>query len=332
MTEVERLLRVAVVGTGSWWGREHARLFARRTDTELCAIVGRTADKTAARAAEFETTPYTDVHEMLEAEQPDLVSLCLPNEAHFDATLAVIEAEFPLFVEKPLVFDLAEADRLIGAAAERGLFFGINFNHRYATPVQMARTAIDRGDLGQLSFATWRFGGEVGTSAHPDANLIETQCHGFDMVEFLCGPIVDVSAHFFDGAGRGNTSVAIAVTFESGAVGSIVGSYDTSYAYPRTHVVEVNGSAGRVEIEDTVKRFTMCRVGVETYEVWEAGYFNDEGRSFYALFDRHLDDLVPAALAGAKPPIHARAGWRALVLADSCVRSAREQRRIRVGT
>ena len=46
-------------------------------------------------------------------ESPDLVSLCLPNEDHFDTTLRVIEAGFPLLVEKPLVFDLAEADRLL---------------------------------------------------------------------------------------------------------------------------------------------------------------------------------------------------------------------------
>ena len=100
-------LRVAVVGTGEWWGREHARVFSQRPDVELCAIVGRTSDKTVERAAEFETTPYVDLDEMLETERPDLVSLCLPNEGHFDTTLRVIRAGFPLLVEKPLVFDLA---------------------------------------------------------------------------------------------------------------------------------------------------------------------------------------------------------------------------------
>ena len=28
----------------------------------------------------------------------------------------------------------------------------------------------------------------------PHANLIETQCHGFAMLEHLCGPIVSVAA------------------------------------------------------------------------------------------------------------------------------------------
>ena len=127
-------LRVAVVGTGEWWGREHARVFARRADVELCAIVGRSSEKTERRAREFDTTPYVDLDRMLEVESPDLVSLCLPNEDHFATTLRVIEAGHPLLVEKPLVFDLAEADRLLDEAAARDLFFAINFNHRYARP------------------------------------------------------------------------------------------------------------------------------------------------------------------------------------------------------
>lgn len=317
-----RPIRVAVVGTGAWWGREHARVFSAHADCELVAIVGRTPDTTAARAAEFGVAPYTDLTAMLDTEQPELVAVCLPNEGHYETTLAVIEAGYPLLVEKPLVFELAEADHLIEAAQQRKLFFAINFNHRYARPVMLAHRAIAAGELGDLVFATWRFGGEIGSSRHPDANLIETQCHGFDMLEHLCGPIDEVSAHFYDRGTRGNTSMAISLTFRNGAVGSLVGSYDTSYAYPDTHLLEINGSAGRVVVHDTVKRFVQSAVGDELARTWEAGYFNDDDRRFYALFERHLDDIVRAFRSGEDPPIHARAGRRALELADACRRSA----------
>ena len=321
-------LRVAVVGTGEWWGREHARVFSRRADVELCAIVGRSHAKAAQRAGEFATTPYVDLDAMLEAERPDLVSLCLPNEGHYDTTMRVIEAGYPLLVEKPLVFDLGEADRLLAAAADRDLFFAINFNHRYARPVEMARDAIASGALGQITFATWRFGGEAGTSTNAYANLIETQCHGFDMLEHLCGPIAAVSAHMNDPVGQGLTTIAVALTFVSGAVGALAGTYDSSYAYPDTHYVEVNGTAGRVQVVDTVKRFTRSISGSETREVWEAGYFNDPDRDFHHLFERHLDDLIPALRAGDEPPIHARAGRRALELAVACIRSFEESRQV----
>ncbi len=323
-------LRVAVVGTGAWWGREHARVFSERSDTDLVAIVGRTPERVQARAQEFRARPYTSLAAMLDAEQPDLVSLCLPNEEHFDTTLEVIRAGVPLLVEKPLVFEPWQAEYLLVEAAKRDLFFAINFNHRYAVPVQMAAAAIRAGELGDIVFATWRFGGEPGTSDHPYANLIETQCHGFDMLEHLCGPITSVAAQVTDLTERGFSTLAVALGFGNGAVGSLVGSYDSSYAYPRTHALEVNGTQGRILVDDTVKRFTQSRTGDPTSRVWEAAYFDDRGRDFSAMFETHLDSLLPALRAGEQPPVHARAGKRALDLATAVIASAEERRHIGV--
>jgi myo-inositol 2-dehydrogenase/D-chiro-inositol 1-dehydrogenase len=312
--------RVAIVGTGRW-GWQHARVFAAHPDVELCGVCGRDAGRAQSRASEFAVRPYTDIGAMIAAEMPDLVTLSLPNQEHFAATMAVIRAGVSLLVEKPLVFDLAEADQLLSAAAARQLFFAINFNHRYAKPVQLARRAIAGGRLGRLIFATWRFGGE-GDSDHAHANLIETQCHGFDQLEFLCGPVAALQAEMTDAAGkRGLTTVAINLRFDGGAVGSMVGSYDSSYAYPGTHRVEINGDRGRLVIDDTVRRFSFNAVGSETAEVWEAGYFNDREREFHRTFDAHADAVLAALRAGGPPPIHAAAGRRALALADAAIRS-----------
>ena len=109
---------------------------------EFCAVCGRTGEKTAARAAEYGVRAYTDIGEMLSREQPDLVSLSLPNEGHFAATLEVIRAGCPLLVEKPLVFNPAEADALIEEAARRGLFFAINFK----PPLRPAGAESQSGD------------------------------------------------------------------------------------------------------------------------------------------------------------------------------------------
>jgi len=324
-------LKVAVVGAGGW-GEQHARVFWTRRDTDLVAIVGRTPEKTAARAAAYETTAYTDIDQMLDTEHPDLVTVVLPNEGHFGPTLHLIERGVPLLVEKPLVFDLAEADRLLEEAAKRNLFFAINLNHRYAEPVKRAKALIAAGDIGDVVFATWRFGGEpnFGTSRH--ANLIETQCHGFDMLEHLCGPISSVMAQMTDKTNPGGpyTTMAVALEFQSHAVGSLVGTYDSSYAYPGTQVIEVNGTTGRLLIEDTVARLVVSKTGDEVRQVWEAGYFNDEARTFAYTFDRHVEDVLAALRAGAEPPIHARAGRRALALAMGCIESFEQGRKVTV--
>lgn len=274
-------LRVAVVGAGGW-GRQHARIFAGRADCELVAIAARTSRSASARAEEFGTAAYTDLEAMLSETGPDLVAVCLPNEGHYEPTRLLIDAGADLLVEKPLVFDLAEADDLLRRAEDRGTFFAINFNHRYAEPVQRLHRAIGAGELGELVFLTWRFGGSAnhGTSRH--ANLIETQCHGFDLLEQLGGPIVSVSAQFTDRTYGDYSTVALALRFESGAVGTMLGSYDSSYAYPDSQLIEVNGTTGRATVHDTVRRLTLSTAGDDVTRVWEAGYFDDEARSFHS--------------------------------------------------
>jgi len=322
---MDSTLRIAVIGTGGW-GREHARIFSRRPDTELVAIVGRDSARTAERAAAYRTKPYTDIAEMLAAERPDLVTVCLPNEAHFAPTLELLTAKVPLLVEKPLVFDEVEADALIDAAGDQ--FFAINFNHRFAEPVQRAKAAIEQGVIGDPVFATWRFGGEAnhGTSRH--ANLIETQCHGFDMLEHLVGPIDSVVAQMTDKTYGDWSTVAIALGFANRAVGTMLGSYDSSYAYPDSQLIEVNGTEGRLVIHDTVQGLTIHRAGDEIAQTWQAGYFNDEARYFAGTFDRHVTAVLDALRAGSPPPVHARAGRRALQLAHAAIRSHETGRRI----
>jgi predicted dehydrogenase len=148
------------------------------------------------------------------------------------------------------------------------------------------------------------------------------------MLEFLGGPISSVMAQMTNMTHGSYTSVAIALGFADGAIGSLVGTYDSSYAYPLAQYVEVNGTAGRVVIEDTVKRLTVSRVGDENHEVWEAGYFNDAARDFHQTFDRHVDAMLRALAARREPPVHARAGRRALALAWACIESFETGQRV----
>lgn len=321
-------IKVAIVGTGGW-GRQHARVFSQRPDVDFCAVMGRDRARAEARAGEFGVRAYTDLEAMLQTEQPDLVSVCLPNEGHFGPTLEVIRAGLPLLVEKPLVFERGQADQLLREAEARRLFFAINFNHRYAKPALLAKEAIEAGRLGNLVFATWRFGGEGG-GGHAHANLIETQCHGLDLLEHLCGPIGSVMAEMTDMTGGGFTTVALALRFVNGAVGSLLGSYDSSYAYPGTQRVEVNGTRGRLVMEDTVRRFEFQAAGSETGEQWQAGYFNDRDRAFHSTFDGYLDAMLTSFRAGQPPPVPAQAGRRALAVALAAIQSFETGRRVDV--
>ena len=143
-------LRVAVVGAGGW-GAQHARIFspaarhrARRDRRQ------RRGTQPTARAAEYGTRGYTDIDRMLAAERPRARHR-VPAERSVTSSppCELARTGIPLLVEKPLVFDLGEADRLLGSGRGiRSTFFAINFNHRYAEPVVRAKAAIDAGSSG----------------------------------------------------------------------------------------------------------------------------------------------------------------------------------------
>ncbi|MCH2373663.1 MAG: Gfo/Idh/MocA family oxidoreductase [Planctomycetes bacterium] len=323
--------KVAVVGTGVW-GYEHARAFNANPYTQLLAICGRNKERAQKRAGEFGVKAYTSVEQMIDAERPDLVSLSLPDLTHYETTLRVLKAGVSALVEKPFVFDLAEARSLLEEAKSRDLFFAINFNHRYSEPFLRAKRLIDESKVGEITFASWRFGGNHDyTFDHPHAHLIETECHGIDALLHLVGPIESVSAQMTDKTGKkGYTTIVVALKFANGAVGSLVGSYDTSYAYPGAHVCEVNGTRGRVLVEDTVKKLTFNRIDDPVSQVWQSGYFDDEARYFAGTHDRHVADLVRCFRQGMPPPIPAQRGYEVLRVCHAAIRAFEERRTVAV--
>lgn len=324
--------KVAVIGAGGW-GRTHARAYDQNPDTVLCSITGRSLERTRSRAQEFHTAYYTDIDEMLEKEKPEFVSICLPGTDTYETTMKVIQAGIPLFVEKPLAYKLEEAESLIREAKKRNLFFGIDFNHRFGTPSRLAKRAAESGRLGNIHYALWRFshGWSAGLMPHPQTNLIEAQCHGFNFLETFCGPIQSVMAEMTDQGDRnGYSTIILTLKFKSGALGSLIGSFDASDAYPMAQLIEFNGTGGRILIEDSVRRYTFQEKDNPLAETWEAGFFQDEEHAFACNTDRLINETMKAFREGKQPPVHAKEGLRALRLAYCAVESFEKGIRVEV--
>ena len=319
-------IKVALIGTGNW-SLQHCRVLTQHSQVEFCGILGRNKERTKRRAKLFDVPYYLDLKELIKYQKPDLINISLPNEHHFDLTMQVIKSSCHLFVEKPLVFKMNEANKLINEAKKRKLFFGINFNWRYSTPIRKAIKTIKENKLGDINFITWRFGG-TGGGGDPFGNIIETQCHGFDMLEYLNGPIKSVHSFMTNKTKNGFSTFVISMIFKNQAVGSLIGSYDTSYAYPNTHYLEINGSKGRILIEDQVRKFTFNKKENETAEVWQSGFFNDYEREFHRTFDEHYNGVINNFIKKKSPPIHANAGKRVLELALASIKSFKNNKTV----
>lgn len=328
---MDHQIRVAIIGAGGW-GYQHARAFAARKDTRVVAFAGRTEERTRRRAEEFSAGYYTDIQEMLDREKPGLVSLCLPAQHTFEATMQVIRAGFPLFVEKPLAYDLQEAKTLIREAQKRDLFFAIDLEQRYSIPCLKAAEAIRNGKMGKPVYAHWRFGhGWDGKMTHPHTNLIEAQCHGINLLESLCGRINSVMAEMTGNGGRDSFSTfVLSLRFTNGAVGSFLATMDANEHNRLSQMIEIGGTDGRILIEDNVRRYSFQPTASDTEEVWQAGFFEDSLRSFNQNLDRYLDDMLPALKEGKEPPVPASEGLRALEIAYAAIESFETGRRVNV--
>jgi predicted dehydrogenase len=106
-------LRVGIAGCGAVAQRHH--LPALRAARGLQAVCAFDADPVAAAALGLPVA--TSLDELI--ERVDLVAVCTPPETHADVAVAALDANRGVLVEKPLAMTLADADRILAAAAGR---------------------------------------------------------------------------------------------------------------------------------------------------------------------------------------------------------------------
>ncbi len=326
---MELIVKVAIIGTGQW-GLQHAKVFSELENVTLCAIVGRTLEKTRIRANLFGVPYYLDVTEMVKNEQPDLVSVCIPGEEMFCVTKYLIEEGIPILVEKPLTYDLEQAEQLINMSLKRNLFCGVNFIHRYSKPIQMAYNAIQKGELGNIVYFNWKMGQYGSCKEKKYGNLIETQCHGLDLIEFLCGSIAAVYCEMTDITKKGYTTLVASLKLENGAVGSFLGTYDAIETYHPSQYLEICGRGGRIQIEDFVGKYSIQKFGSESEEIWTPGMINEKDRFVFSSLKKHMNAVVKNLIGRKEPPIPMISGYRSLYLAYKMIESFETGKQVNV--
>ena len=92
-------------------------------DARVTAVASRT-EESARRFAERHAVPraYGDWADLARDPEVDVVYVATPHANHHDAAALLLAAGKPVLCEKPLTLNLAEAQRLVGIARERGVF------------------------------------------------------------------------------------------------------------------------------------------------------------------------------------------------------------------
>ncbi|WP_454278073.1 Gfo/Idh/MocA family protein [Sphingomonas sp. Marseille-Q8236] len=85
-----------------------------------------------------------------EAERIDAVAIVTPNHLHAPMAIAALNAGFPVFSEKPMAMNLAEARAIADAARASGQLYALAFTYSGYPMVEEARARVARGDFGRI--------------------------------------------------------------------------------------------------------------------------------------------------------------------------------------
>ncbi len=152
MTDQTRTpLRAGLIGLGMM-GRHHARNLRALEGVDLVAVADAYGDPHGA-APGYEVLP--DVDALIDAGI-DYAVVAVPTQFHKDVALRLAEAGVHTLVEKPLAFDISEAEEITAAYEEAGLVGAVGYIERYNPALQEMRRRIAEGQLGEIYQITTR--------------------------------------------------------------------------------------------------------------------------------------------------------------------------------
>ena len=88
--------------------------------------------------------------ELSEGERMDFVSIVTPNHVHFGPAKMALENGFHVVCDKPLSFNLEEAETLKNLVNDSGLIFALTHNYTGYPMVKQAKQMIKHNELGKI--------------------------------------------------------------------------------------------------------------------------------------------------------------------------------------
>lgn len=243
-------LRVGIIGLGGA-GRAHARRLNRNPNVQK--VFGFDIKK----VNEIKDVEIVDsLNELL--NQVDAVTICTPDQLHFQGIVTCLKADKHVLSEKPMVASFSEAKHLKPYIKRySNLVFGVHHQMRCSPAFLKAKEIIQRRILGKLfyieanywhdmrkranKFDTWRGRGK-GQSL-----IFAHGCHPVDLLIHLTGMIpikhsTYLSKNSFRQYNSSYTSATSLLQFPDNTVGKI--HVNSSCIYPEVYDLIIMGDKG----------------------------------------------------------------------------------------
>ncbi len=143
----EKLFKIAIVGAGGM-GKVHIRNYAH---IEGCKVVA-VCDPTEAGKAigdEIGASVYSDIEELLEQADIDIVNICTPTFLHKTHVMAALKANKHVICEKPVALCSKDAEAMFAMAKQKGVRLFIAHSVRYMPETKVLRDLVKSGEYGR---------------------------------------------------------------------------------------------------------------------------------------------------------------------------------------
>jgi predicted dehydrogenase len=301
---------------------------------------------------------FHELSDLLAAVRPDGVVIASPNALHVPHALACVEAGVPSLVEKPVADSVEAGERLFEAASKARIPILVGHHRLHSSIMTRAAEVVRSGVLGRIVAATTSilfykpdnegyYDGDYRWRRDPGGGpILMNLIHEVGSLRALCGEITAVQA-FTSNATRGfavEDSAAVALRFESGALGTVMVS-DTAASdrsWEHTSGEDPRFNPGHTSRDDScLIAGTMGSLSIPTMRVQR--YLDEPGRSWHkplAMSTLELEAVDPLeqqmahfveVIRGlAEPRVTARDGLQNLRVVEAVAAAARSGRVVEV--
>lgn len=181
-----RVVTVAVVGIGGW-GKNLARNYWQTPAARVKYLCDLDEEKLEVMQSHFpaeQTT--TNFDEVISDPEIEAVVIATNGSTHFDLCKRALSADKDVFVEKPFVLSVSEAEEIVELADSRQRVLMVGHLLEYHPVVQKLKEMIEAGELGEIRYIySQRL--NLGTVRADENALWNFAPHDISVILFLLG-------------------------------------------------------------------------------------------------------------------------------------------------
>ena len=272
-----------------------------------------------------ESRAYGSYQELLQTEAAlpdderiDFVSVATPNHTHFEIAKAAVESGFNVICDKPMTFDLAQAEQLASAVDNSDVVFAVSHNYTGYPLVRQAREMILNGELGEIQAvrafyiqgwlrtrleeeeqkqAAWRTDPSKSGAAGCFGDIAT---HAYNLGRYMTGLLPDqISCHlrtFEEGRQLDDYGTAV-IQFENGGLGTVTAS-QISHGRENDLFIEIDGTKGALQWRQENPNEMIVRKNGEPHKIYtrdpNAPFMNGSGAAACRLPSGHPEAFFEA--------------------------------------